>query len=120
LKLSCKIYLGPGGPDPEYIRIAVVHWFHEQRLLDPDLEKWRSRAEPRILTNTEVGGPAGLQGWIEIQRVTPFDSGNYTCVPSYAIPAWVQIHVLAGNKHRQSKLYCRYLTVTLLCDNLKK
>ena len=29
-------------------------------------------------------------------RVTPFDSGNYTCVPSYAIPAWINIVVLPG------------------------
>ena len=63
---------------------------------DPELERWRSRAaEPRIMTNTEIG-PTSIQGWLEIQKVTPFDSGNYTCVPSYAIPAWIQILVLPG------------------------
>ena len=96
LKLSCRVYLGPQGPDQDYASQAVIHWFHEQRLLDPELERWRSgRLEPRILTNTEIG-PNGIQGWLEILRVTPFDSGNYTCVPSYAIPAWINIVVLPG------------------------
>ncbi len=43
LKLSCKVYLGQNGPDSDYRQHAVVHWFHEQRLLDPALENWRSR-----------------------------------------------------------------------------
>ena len=43
LKLSCKVYLGPRGPDQDYRQHAVVHWFHEQRLLDPALEIWKSR-----------------------------------------------------------------------------
>ena len=96
LKLACRVYLGPQGPDEHYARTAVIHWFHEQRLLDPELERWRSRtAESRIMTSSEIG-PTAIQGWLEIQRVTPFDSGNYTCVPSYAIPAWIQILVLPG------------------------
>ena len=33
LKLSCRVYLGPRGPDEDYARTAVIHWFHEQRLL---------------------------------------------------------------------------------------
>ena len=71
---------------------------------DPELERWRSRAaEPRIMTNTEIG-PTSIQGWLEIQKVTPFDSGNYTCVPSYAIPAWIQILVLPG------MYYCDFTT----------
>lgn len=94
LKLSCRVYLGPRGPDADYARNAVIHWFHEQRLLDPELERWRSRST-RIMTTTEIG-PTGIQGWLEIAKVTPFDSGNYTCVPSYAIPAWIQILVLPG------------------------
>ena len=94
MKLSCRVYLGPQGPDKDYAKQAVIHWFHEQRLLDPELEQWRSRmSEPRILTSTEIG-TNGIQGWLEILRVTPFDSGNYTCIPSYAIPAWINILVL--------------------------
>ena len=73
----------------------MIHWFHEQRLLDPELERWRSKAKPRMETSTEIG-KTGIQGWLQISKVTPFDSGNYTCVPSYAIPAWIQILVLPG------------------------
>ena len=96
LKLSCQVYLGPKGPDSAYAQNAVIHWFHEQRLLDPELERWRSKSEhSRISTSTEIGAN-GIQGWLQITKVTPFDSGNYTCVPSYAIPAWIQILVLPG------------------------
>ena len=88
--------MGPKGPDSAYAQNAVIHWFHEQRLLDPELERWRSKSEhSRISTSTEIGAN-GIQGWLQITKVTPFDSGNYTCVPSYAIPAWIQILVLPG------------------------
>lgn len=44
LKLSCQVYLGHKGPDEAYAQNAVIHWFHEQRLLDPELERWRSKS----------------------------------------------------------------------------
>ena len=108
LKLSCQVYLGHKGPDEAYAQNAVIHWFHEQRLLDPELERWRSKgAQTRLATNTEIGAN-GIQGWLEIAKVTPFDSGNYTCVPSYAIPAWIQILVLPG-RHLSKRGTCRCL-----------
>ena len=36
------MYLGHQGPDDVYAKTAVIHWFHDQRLLDPDLENWKS------------------------------------------------------------------------------
>ncbi len=39
-----------------------------------------------------------LRGWLQVDSVTPYDSGNYTCVPSYAIPAWTEVHILHGEK----------------------
>ena len=102
--------MGPKGPDSAYAQNAVIHWFHEQRLLDPELERWRSKSEhSRISTSTEIGAN-GIQGWLQITKVTPFDSGNYTCVPSYAIPAWIQILVLPGvyeftKSHFTTRLY---------------
>ena len=38
LKLACCVILGPQGPDENYARTAVIHWFQEQQLLDPELE----------------------------------------------------------------------------------
>ena len=106
--------MGPKGPDSAYAQNAVIHWFHEQRLLDPELERWRSKSEhSRISTSTEIGAN-GIQGWLQITKVTPFDSGNYTCVPSYAIPAWIQILVLPGvyeftKSHFYSVIICTRL-----------
>lgn len=109
VKLDCRVFLGDTGPDEDYKRSAVIHWFHEQRLLDPAVEKWRSRSagpnrhQPsRMVTRTEVT-EVGINGWIQIHRVTPYDSGNYTCVPSYAIPAWTQVHIM--HDETQASLY---------------
>ena len=124
LRLSCRVYLGHQGPDDVYAKTAVIHWFHDQRLLDPDLENWKSsrsmteQSEPsrltgsqksiskrgrrrrlkrqRLLTKTEVK-ENGLLGSLEIRRITPYDTGNYSCVPSYALPDWAQVHIVHGN-----------------------
>ena len=42
LRLTCRVYLGNAGPDDIYAKTAVIHWFHDQRLLDPDLENWKT------------------------------------------------------------------------------
>ena len=42
LHLTCRVYLGTAGPDDFYAKTAVIHWFHDQRLLDPDLENWKN------------------------------------------------------------------------------
>ena len=87
---------------------------------DPELERWRSRAaEPRIMTNTEIG-PTSIQGWLEIQKVTPFDSGNYTCVPSYAIPAWIQILVLPGTTAILLSFFLEDYLLIYLFDNIRE
>ena len=49
----------------------------------------------RLLTKTEVNSN-GLVGTLEIRRITPYDTGNYSCVPSYAIPDWAQVHIMHG------------------------
>ena len=38
----------------------------------------------------------GLLGSLEIRRITPYDTGNYSCVPSYALPDWAQVHIVHG------------------------
>ena len=64
LRLTCRVYLGNAGPDDTYAKTAVIHWFHDQRLLDPDLENWKSyrNALPkkvnsrRVITQTSTNG----------------------------------------------------------------
>ena len=98
LRLTCKVYLGRDGPDEDYKKTAVVHWFHDQRLLDPELENWRSAEttkKAKLATGMEVT-KKGIRGWLEVRRTTPYDAGNYSCVPSYAIPDWTQVHIMHG------------------------
>ena len=91
LRLACRVYLGEEGPDEAYKSTAVVHWFQDQRLLDPALdEASKSRISVESVVDKE------LKGWLQIDNVTPYDAGNYTCVPSYAIPAWTEVHILHG------------------------
>ena len=42
--------------------------------------------------------PTELSGWIRVDSATHYDAGNYTCVPSYATPAWTDVHILHGEK----------------------
>ena len=47
----------------------------------------------------------GLLGSLEIRRITPYDTGNYSCVPSYALPDWAQVHIVHGkNIFKMEKL----------------
>ena len=50
MRLTCRVYLGTAGPDDIYAKTAVIHWFHDQRLLDPDLENWKNR---RTMANSD-------------------------------------------------------------------
>ena len=56
LRLTCRVYLGNAGPDDTYAKTAVIHWFHDQRLLDPDLENWKSyrNALPKKVNSRRV------------------------------------------------------------------
>ena len=120
------MYLGEAGPDEEYRQNAVVHWFHGQRLLDPAVDgvgvsgggggggvgdgdggggvgggTARGKKKSRLSMGSEV--KSELHGWLRLDGVTPYDSGNYTCVPSYAIPAWTEVHVLHGEAESDKK-----------------
>jgi hypothetical protein len=62
--LSCRVFLGAEGPDDDYKKNAVVHWFHDHRLLDPELESWK-RKRPRLTTGFKFDKQS-LQGWIQV------------------------------------------------------
>ena len=63
LRLSCRVYLGHQGPDDVYAKTAVIHWFHDQRLLDPDLENWKSS---RTMTDQRERFTDGLKNTREV------------------------------------------------------
>ena len=43
-----------------------------------------------------------VQGWLNIDRTVPGDSGNYSCVPSYSTPDWVLVHIIKGQRQKLS------------------
>ena len=72
LQLSCRVFLGPEGPDEDYKKNAVVHWFHDHRLLDPELESWK-RKRPRLTTGFSFDAHS-LQGWLQVGYLGEFIS----------------------------------------------
>ena len=67
----------------------------------------------RLLTKTEVKDN-GLLGILEVRRITPYDAGNYSCVPSYALPDWAQVHVM----HGMTNLISPFLNVDIVYQYL--
>ena len=90
LLLHCVVELGRG-PDRHFRESAVMYWFVNQRLIDPEA----GREVGGVKTRTRLGKK--LQGWLSISATTPQHSGNYSCVPSYTTPDWVVVHVIPGN-----------------------
>ena len=35
--------------------------------------------------------------FFQVEKVSQYDNGNYSCVPSYAIPDWIRVEILHGN-----------------------
>ena len=105
LRLHCTVDLGRG-PDEHFRDTAVLHWFVNQRLIDPGAGREKNvRTATKITTKFEVKfmllsvkilKQASCQGWITVSNSTPSYSGNYSCVPSYTTPDWVMVHIIAG------------------------
>ena len=76
---------------------AVIHWTVNNRVL---------QSSPRMQLTTAVL-PAELQGRLVIDKTLALDSGNYSCLPSYATPDWVMVHIVTGQntggKHEEYK-----------------
>ena len=37
------------------------------------------------------------QGWLTVAKTSIHHSGNYSCVASYSRPAWLLVHIVAGD-----------------------
>merc|ERR1711915_1151976 len=93
LELVCLVNLGPAGnpqtDTEEYRQTAVLHWLLDRRLLE-------SSDNGRIqIESGDVGD--SFQGTLMISDTKVSDTGNYTCVPSYATPDNVIVHIVTGN-----------------------
>ena len=87
LELICNVGLGPAGGDSLYIETAVVHWTVNNRVL---------QSSERLQLSTSVTRDDALQGRLVIANTRVGDSGNYSCIPSYATPDWIMIHIVRG------------------------
>ena len=48
-----------------------------------------------------------LQGRLVIAVTRAGDSGNYSCLPSYATPDWVMVHIVTGTHRKYGELFKR-------------
>ena len=71
-----------------YIETAVLHWTVNQRVLQSSDHLQMSAS----VTRSDV-----LQGRLVIRSTVAGDTGNYSCLPSYATPDWVMVHIVTGN-----------------------
>lgn len=80
--LTCIISQGPHD-------LGTVFWYRDKHPIQPDLYH-----KPRITIDTEWSNT--LTSKLHIVSVLTTDSGNYTCVPTVASSASVNIHVISG------------------------
>ena len=83
------------GGDTIYMETAVIHWTVNNRVL---------QSSPRMQLTTAVLH-AELQGRLVIDKTLALDSGNYSCLPSYATPDWVMVHIVTGQNTRPAGVY---------------
>ena len=98
--------LGPGGGDPSYAETAVLHWTVNQRVL---------QAGPRLRLHY---GPSSygdsVVGRLLISATRQADSGNYSCLPSYATPDWVMVHIVTGQSISNTTIVTRSISYPLI------
>ncbi|XP_054091619.1 zwei Ig domain protein zig-8 isoform X3 [Zeugodacus cucurbitae] len=73
------------------IHASSVAWYHGVSVVDFDSQRGGISLETE---KTDVGTTSRLM----LTRASLRDSGNYTCVPTGAIPASVRVHVLTGEQ----------------------
>lgn len=71
---------------------VYVFWYHDDRMINYDSSR---REGIRVVTER---GPATTVSRLQVLDAATRDSGNYSCIPSYADPANITVHVLNGEK----------------------
>ena len=72
-----------------------VFWYHEERMVNYDLS---STSSVSVKTTEESGITRSV---LTIANADPKDAGNYTCKPSNAIAASIQVFVSEGKKKKK-------------------
>lgn len=80
--LTCTISQGPHD-------LGTVFWYRDHQPIHSE-----SHHKPRITVDTEWSN--SLTSKLRITSLLTTDSGNYTCVPTVASSASVNIHVISG------------------------
>jgi len=97
ISLVCVIEKAP--TPPQY-----VFWYHNDRMVNYDVERGISvftssggggedKSSGSLAANAPTGTGGKTKSQFVISEATPTDSGNYTCKPSNAVPASIQVFV---------------------------
>ncbi|GBP83045.1 hypothetical protein EVAR_52790_1 [Eumeta japonica] len=88
LSLTCVLSQGPHD-------LGTIFWYKGSTIIEyKELEDNELTEEPRLKLKTEW--TEQLTSKLTISPLLPMDSGNYSCVPTMAEPASVNVHVING------------------------
>ncbi|CAH0714960.1 unnamed protein product, partial [Brenthis ino] len=88
LSLTCILSQGPHD-------LGTIFWYKGSKLIEyKEVDANEMVEEPRLRLKTEW--TEQLTSRLTIEKLTPTDSGNYSCVPTMAEAASVNVHVING------------------------
>ena len=116
------ILISSGKTNKNLFHFRYVFWYHNDRMVNYDTERGISvftssggdgkSSGSQPAASTPAGGGGGkTKSQFVIAEATPTDSGNYTCKPSNAVPASIQVFV----SNTRGKISVLLLLVAFSC-----
>ncbi|XP_069673548.1 zwei Ig domain protein zig-8-like [Periplaneta americana] len=89
--LTCVISQGPHD-------LGTVFWYRGAAIIQQPvvLTEQTASAQPQPRVRIDIDWTDQLTSRLHISKARPADSGNYTCIPTIAEPASVNVHVING------------------------